>query len=242
MNIIKITVAAVILLTFNTVAHSQQKITIHLIGDSTCAPCDGSSPQRGWGQMVENYLDSNIYVIKNWAKAGTSSKSYKTVGQWDKARINIKQGDVVLVQFGINDGNQEKPERYTTMKEFKDSLNSYIKEIKGYGAKVVLASPISKRYFVKGKYIPYPIRVGRAYQVQVVALENNLPFIDCFEFTGKWIKSLGDEKSKKYFCHYGPNNYRSERYRNGRKDDTHLNEAGADFVAKYMAKEVKKIL
>lgn len=218
-----------------------EKLTIHLIGDSTCAPCDGSSPQRGWGQMLKNYFDTDRVTVRNWAKSGTSSKSYKNDGHWAKAKSNIKEGDYVLIQFGINDGSEDRPERYTKLREFADSLKSYVREVRSLGAIPVLASPIAKRSYIKGTYIPAPNRVARTYQMQIVALQKDVPYIDAHSHTADWIKSLGEEKSKSIFCHYGPNNYRSERFRNGRKDNTHLNEAGAEYVAKFFAKELKRL-
>ena len=44
---------------------SANAYTIHLMGDSTCAEKDLSkgSPERGWGMMLQNFLDDDVRVI-----------------------------------------------------------------------------------------------------------------------------------------------------------------------------------
>jgi len=39
----------------------QEKITVYLIGDSTCAnkPLD-DNPERGWGQLFQNFFTSDV--------------------------------------------------------------------------------------------------------------------------------------------------------------------------------------
>lgn len=224
-----------------SLVQAEELPAIHLVGASTCAKTSGKSPQRGWGQMISKYFNAEKVSIKNWAVSGTSAKSFRARGFWDKVKRDVKQGDYVLIQFGTNDGTPERPERYTTYTEFTDSLKKYITEVRALGANPVLLTVVARRYFVKGKFLPYANRAARSLLVEALALEMDVPLIDCHTKTCQWIKKAGDEKSKGYFCHYGPNNYPAEQFRNGRKDDTHLNEAGADYVARLVAKELKKI-
>lgn len=215
-------------------------IRIHLFSDSTCAKTSGKSPQRGWGEMIQAYFNQSRVEVKNWAVSGTSSKTYINEGRWDKNKENIKEGDIVLIQFGINDGTQDKPQRYTMFNEYTKNLKKFISETRQLGGKPVLVTPVAKRNFVKGKFLPTANRTARALLMETLSLEMDVPMIDCHTETCNWIKKAGEEKSKGYFCHYGPNDYPSEKFRNGRKDDTHLNETGANYVAGIIAKNLIK--
>ena len=55
--------------------------TIHLCGDSTCAPKDMSkgSPERGWGMIFPNFCDDGVRII-NHARNGRGD------GQLDKRK------------------------------------------------------------------------------------------------------------------------------------------------------------
>ena len=68
--------------------------TIHLMGDSTMAEKDltGGNPERGWGMMFQNFLDSNFQVV-NYAQNGRSTKSFIDRGLWDKVFDALQPGD-----------------------------------------------------------------------------------------------------------------------------------------------------
>ena len=57
--------------------------TIHLAGDSTMAEKNlaNGNPERGWGMMFKNFLDSDVNVINN-AQNGRSTKSFIDLGLW----------------------------------------------------------------------------------------------------------------------------------------------------------------
>lgn len=75
--------------------------TIFVCGDSTAK--SGGAIQ-GWGTPIAKYFDPAKAVVNNVAQAGTSSHSYYDAN-WQRVRPLIKEGDYVLIVFGINDGS-----------------------------------------------------------------------------------------------------------------------------------------
>ncbi|MEP7002222.1 MAG: GDSL-type esterase/lipase family protein, partial [bacterium] len=80
--------------------------TVFHIGDSTVrnGSGTGSNGQWGWGDLTSCYFDTAKVNIVNRALGGRSSRTYLTGGQWDKVLPMLKRGDVVIMQFGHNDG------------------------------------------------------------------------------------------------------------------------------------------
>ena len=50
---------------------------------------------------------------------GRSSKSYDNDGRLDRILTEMHPGDYVFIQFGINDGAENKPERYISVEDYK---------------------------------------------------------------------------------------------------------------------------
>src|SRR5262249_32125590 len=79
--------------------------TLFLIGDSTVrnGRGDGSNGQWGWGEPVANLFDIGKINVVNRAVGGLSSRTYLTLGHWDRVLAMLKPGDYVMMQFGHND-------------------------------------------------------------------------------------------------------------------------------------------
>ena len=87
----------------------QTKPSLFLIGDSTVA--EG----RGWGKYLPSFMDTTKIGIRNYAVAGTSSRTFITNGVWQKSLMKkglwdtvyakLKKGDYVVMQFGHNDAS-----------------------------------------------------------------------------------------------------------------------------------------
>jgi lysophospholipase L1-like esterase len=85
--------------------------TIWIAGDSTAAP--GGPNSTGWGVPFPSYFDLTKVNIANRARGGRSSRTFIAEGAWDRLIEGVKAGDIVLIQFGHNDGgaiNAEPPE------------------------------------------------------------------------------------------------------------------------------------
>lgn len=77
--------------------------TLFIAGDSTAARGAGIN-QQGWGVPFEDYFDPTKINFANRARGGRSSRTYVTGGLWDQLLTQTKRGDIVLIQFGLNDG------------------------------------------------------------------------------------------------------------------------------------------
>jgi lysophospholipase L1-like esterase len=91
--------------------------TLYLVGDSTVrnGQRNGAGGQWGWGEpLVDDFDPAKINVV-NRAIGGLSSRTYMNGpdgGPWAKTLAMIKRGDVVLIQFGHNDGGvPDEPSR-----------------------------------------------------------------------------------------------------------------------------------
>jgi len=77
--------------------------SIFVAGDSTAARGAGAM-QQGWAVPFTNYFDSEKVNVVNGARGGRSSRTFITEGLWSNLLSEVKRGDIVLIQFGHNDG------------------------------------------------------------------------------------------------------------------------------------------
>ncbi|MCA9257804.1 MAG: rhamnogalacturonan acetylesterase [Planctomycetales bacterium] len=76
--------------------------TIYIAGDSTAA--NGAEGARGWGRHFGKFFDAEQVRVENRARGGRSSRTFVTEGLWDDLCSGLRPGDVVVIQFGHNDG------------------------------------------------------------------------------------------------------------------------------------------
>lgn len=223
------------LFSFNVFADA---FTIHLMGDSTCAEKDLSkgSPERGWGMMLQNFLDNDVRVI-NYARNGRSTKSFRDLGHWDAVKSAVRPGDYVFIQFGHNDAKKDDPVRYAeAWSAYSDNLRGYIDTVRLMGATPVLLTPTSRRWFKKGQldrncHTDYPAAM------KAVASETGTLLLDITTATMDWLESLGDEASRPYYMHLPAGHYAS--HPNGLTDNTHTNARGARKITEIICDSIR---
>ena len=141
--------------------------TLYLVGDST-VKSGGMKGMVGWGERIAPWFDPAKINVVNAAIGGRSSRTYFTEGRWDRVRDALKPGDVVLVQFGHNDGGRigdpamknrasapgTGPETVEDTRPdgtrepvhtFGWYMARYVDEAKAKGATVVLLAPVPHR-------------------------------------------------------------------------------------------------
>jgi len=219
---------------------------IILLGDSTCASngnVDGTS-YRGWGQVFPLFFNPGKVDVMNFAKGGASTKTFRSKGYWDKAKKEMKEGTIVLLQFGHNDENPNKEERGTSPEEYKENLRTYVREILALKAQPVILTPIMRRrYTSEGK----AMRTGGGcwnhveYSPKVfeVASEFNIPLIEGEKISEEWLNTMTPDQAKEYFVWFNPGAY--AKFPDGKKDDTHLNQKGAYEISGRFAKALCEI-
>ena len=154
-----------------TLSPVKAQITLHTIGDSTMANQPESGLIRGWGQMFQQFFNSDAVTVNNRSKSGASSKSfYLESAYWTSVKTQIKPGDYVIIQFAHNDeksngmdGDELKAlytaagmtaeaaatdYRGTTASgTYREYLRKYVHETRELGATPILATAICRNYW-----------------------------------------------------------------------------------------------
>lgn len=214
-----------------------QAETVYMAGDSTMAfkPVK-DHPENGWGMPFSLFFNESIKV-ENRARNGRSTRTFIEEGRWEGIEKALQPGDFVIIQFGHNDESENKKDRYTPPEQYKANLARFIRETRAKGAKPLLMSPITRRYFKEDGTIkhthPY------APLSREVAEEEKVDFIDMEAITREYFQQQGDQNSALRFLHIKPDTH--PNYPNGVRDNTHLNQLGAREVAQLALREMKKM-
>jgi len=149
-------------------------VRIILVGDSTMAV------RSGWGPGFSKDIVPQV-TFTNMAKGGRSSGSFRAEGSWAKVLDELKRNaefkaTYVLIQFGHND-QPGKPGRSTDLAtEFPVNIRQYVQDVLTNGAKPVLLTPLTRRWFtdgnVKNDLVPW------ADATKKVAAEMGVPVLD----------------------------------------------------------------
>jgi lysophospholipase L1-like esterase len=185
-----------------------------LVGDSTVrnGKGDGANNQMGWGDELAPYFDTSKINVVNRAIGGRSSRTYITEGHWDSTLPYIRKDDVVLIQFGHNDGGPlddtsrargtmpgvgeeskeiENPilKRHETVHTFGWYLTRYVRDVKARGASPILCSLIPRKIWKDGKVV----RSTSTYRgwTQAVAEREHVGFIDLNEIIAEQYDAMG---------------------------------------------------
>jgi lysophospholipase L1-like esterase len=158
--------------------------TIITIGDSTVADYppfdnpDDYSPipeQTGWGGTLSNFFDGA--EVKNWGVGGISARNYITQNFMNRVLMEINPGDIVTVEWGINEAASGRRYVAPTSDDFDPYIQTYIDAIKAFGGIPILISATSGS-------------TGYSDRLKAVANSNNVDYID--------LKSLwSDYKSER---------------------------------------------
>ncbi|MBT29602.1 MAG: GntR family transcriptional regulator [Thalassobius sp.] len=211
-------------------------ITIYMIGDSTMAnKSPKRAPETGWGQVFNQLLTEKA-TVSNHAVNGRSSRSFLGEDRWQPVLDSLQEGDYVFIQFGHND-QKEDSARHTTLDEYKEFLEKYVKETKEKKANPILLTSVMRRRFDEsGKF--FDTHGGYPQVVREVAKEQNVPLIDLHKKTEELIIAAGEDDSKKIFLILAKGE--NQNYPDGVDDNTHFSRYGATEVAKLTAESIKE--
>ena len=206
---------------------------IVLASDSTVAPYGAERyPQMGWGMVLKCSLDPNVEVV-NLARGGRSTKTFIEEGLWDKLVAQLVPGDTVLIQFGHNDADTKKIERFTDPNgAYGVNLRRFVADVRAKGGKPVLVTPIA-RWMWEGAE-PKDAHGPYAATIRKVAAQLKVPLIDLDADMMAALKARGPLASRGLYLFYAPYD-KVARYPDGVSDDTHINEQGARLAAALVA-------
>ena len=242
---------------------------IILVGDST------TQVNSGWGGSFCATRVTSFAACVNLGRGGRSSKSYRAEGSWDLAVAEMKTPGYaniwVMIQFGHND-QPGKPGRSTDLAtEFPANLRHYVEDARAAGAKPILVTPLTRRFFKNGEITrdldPWADAVRR------VAKDMNVPLIDLNARSAAIIQAMGPVMAGHYSLGLPDSNMLASALggNSGEKpvgtpappapapaptpdglprvgvrgdgfDYTHLNRDGADLFAGVVASELAKTI
>ncbi len=209
---------------------------IYITGDSTAAVYDHqATPMTGWGMVLGDYLPG--ISIHNHAMAGRSTKTFLEEGRLQRLEGLLKQGDLLLIQFGHNDEG-DKPERHTEpWGDFTDNLSFFVRFARERGACPVLLTPICIRIWEHGALQGSHGEYLQA--VRALAERLQVPLIDLYEESFRIVSEAGEEGSRALFMQLRPGE--DPRIPEGREDDTHTREKAARPYAAFVARRLKEL-
>lgn len=216
-----------------------KKTTIYIAGDSTAQTYnyEKNYPQTGWGQAFGDYFTDEV-VIANRSMAGRSSKSYNNDGRLDAILTEMHPGDYVFIQFGINDGAENKPERYISVDDYKQLITEkYMGEVIKRGGTPVLMTASAAGWWDEENNCFMESRADYADPTREIAEETGCAFIDINRImTDAWNTMEKEDVISGYFvCEP----LESKAYPVGTNDTTHMKPKGAKRVAGMVAEAIK---
>ena len=223
-------------------ASGSDRIVLRLVGDSTMADKDLSkeNPERGWGQRLPSHLDSCV-TVANYAQNGRSTKSFISLGLWDRVKADLKAGEYLFIQFGHNDSKVDDSTRYApAFGLYQENLRMFVKYALSVGAKPVVFSPVSRRWFDGEGNLRRDCHGDYPEAARQVAEEFGVPFVDACTITQEWLVSIGDEASRKYYMWIpaGVN----PRHPDGLTDNTHTNVPGARKLVELLLPAITDVI
>ena len=246
-----ITIASILIISSSFLFFNKDKPTLYIIGDSTVR--NTNRPQCGWGEMINEFLDTTRISISNQAMAGRSTRTFIKEKRWDKVLSTLKAGDFVIMQFGHNEGSKPDTSRggyrgvlrgtgdETVDLLWKDStietvhtygwyLKKFVNDAKAKGATAIICSMIPRNQWddkIKGDTTSGKI-VRRANNdfgkwAKEVAASEGAFFIDLNAISADKYDVMGPDEVKKLF----------------QGDHTHTNVDGARINAASVTEGVK---
>ncbi len=205
-------------------------MTIHICGDSTAATYKPEqAPITGWGQVIGEMLPEATFV--NHSIGGRSSKSFLSEGRFVAVEKELQAGDLVLIQFGHNDGSDLVWRHTDANTSFLNNLSIFVDTARLHGAIPVLLTHTPCNWWRDGAYPGHPGTYAAA--ARRLAASRNVPLIDVLAEGEKLIREMGEEEASTLFMNVAPGIYPA--YPDGSKDNTHTQRAGAERFARIVA-------
>lgn len=191
--------------------------TLFVVGDSTAN--NNANGGLGWGDPFISYFDTTKINVLNRARAGRSSRTFITEGLWEKVLADLKRGDVVLIQFGHNDGGPLNTDRARgslpglgeetkevvmpngkseVVHTFGWYLRKFVSDAKAKGATAVVLSLTVRNIWKDGRVERGSGKFGE--WAAAVARSQGVAFLDLTTIVADQYEKLGQDSVKELFA------------------------------------------
>ncbi len=240
-------VLLIVLASITTVVVAQStSITIFIIGDSTvCDYAENKYPWAGWGQVFSKFFQPGTVTVNNRAIGGRSTKKFYVEGRWAEVVKELSTGDFVFIQFGHNDRDYTKEDRYADTNTYKSYLRLYANESRAKGAIPVFVTPMNMNTWngstVRRVFTEFDRGADYCGAMKNVAKELNVPVIDLEAKSAKFMASVGKPYLDSYH-HMGLQPGEYPNYPDGYTDvTTHFQEMGSIINARMVAEGIQEL-
>lgn len=225
------------------------KPTLWIIGDSTVRV--GTRGQRGWGEELDPFFDSDRVRIENRAIGGRSSRTFRTENRWAQVLFKSRPGDYVLMQFGHNDpaplddekrargtirgvGDEAKAifnpitEQHEVVRSFGWYMRQYVQEARAHGVTPIVLSYIPRCPRPGSTVEPAGELESYALDARRVAEQEAAAFIDLnSRIKNAYVGMTPEQIKQRYFTEGG--------------DYTHTSRSGAAFNAQRVVEGIRDL-
>ncbi|MFV0290497.1 MAG: rhamnogalacturonan acetylesterase [Mangrovibacterium sp.] len=244
--------------------NKRNTITMFIAGDSTVADYaknydEGEDyyktryPVTGWGQVIQPlltaeelrkipFITADSVVVDCRARGGRSTRTFFQEGRWRGIVEDIEPGDVVLMQFGHNDGSTSPAHagRYVDVEGYKEFLRLFVSQTKERGGIPVILTPVARAFPWKDGAL---VNVHGDYPQAAIAVaeETNTFSIDLNALSLALFNEKGKEFiEENYFMNFPVGKY--EGYPEGSSDNTHFQTQGGIEVAKLVVEGMENLM
>lgn len=234
---------SLLVLFFLLIAATETPQRIVVIGDSTVSFYRLSRyyPQMGWGQVLNLYFSANNVLVEDMAAAGRSSRSFIEDGHWASVKSSLQSGDILLIQFGHNDRDWNKEERYTSPEDYKTYLTQYVNEARALNVYPVFVTPMNMNTWTGSTVREVFCESSSNYRGAMIEVGQrlNVPVLDLEKQSKALMDTMGADYMKSFhFLGLEAGEY--DLWPNGSSDGTHFQETGAMENARMVVEEMKK--
>lgn len=230
----------------------KDKVTMYVAGDSIAQTYSWyyHYPMTGYGQTLENYLNTDYVAVSNYAQSGTSTKTFADQGRLDEILKSGRSGDYLTIQFGHNDQGQN-----IGLDIYKANLKEYIDAARAKGINPLLITPPVRRMFTQENKVDETNLGGYPAAMREVASAEGVPLIDLNARSVSLMNVAGVEGTKLIYMHVKPNDeryfktadgaehYSASQYNkaSATEDNTHFSVYGANLLAQIISEELQDL-
>jgi len=206
------------------------KVRVDLIGDST------QTNNAGYGRGFCANFTAAVDCV-NMSRGGASTKTFRTLGLWDKALLT--KPDYMVIQFGHNDMEKvdgvAENDRQISMAEYEANLRRFVTEARAAGIAPVLCTPLTRRYFEADGKIHSDL-LAHAATMKKVAVSMRVQLIDLQAESIAYLDKVGEAAGNKLAI--------TKKDNDGKTifDKTHLDWAGSYVFGRMVALDLGKVV